>query len=60
MVADGHTEKHGNIHDQSNKVEQVVWKEVKPGIIYTIKVRVRELMEAPQPYAFAWRLCNVP
>lgn len=53
-------EKHGNMGDTSgfdrvNNVEQVVWKEAKPGT-YKVTIAAYRTTHDPQPYAYAWRL----
>ncbi|KAH0602094.1 hypothetical protein MHUMG1_00973 [Metarhizium humberi] len=59
IVAGADTEKHGNQGDGSgfdrvNNVEQVVWKNVKPGW-YLVTVRAFRTTKDPQPFALAWR-----
>ncbi|KAF5139165.1 Serine protease/ABC transporter B family protein tagC [Metarhizium anisopliae] len=59
IVAGAGIEKHGNQGDGSgfdrvNNVEQVVWKNVKPGS-YTVTVRAFLTTKDPQPFALAWR-----
>ncbi|KAH8667060.1 subtilisin-like protease [Xylariales sp. PMI_506] len=53
-------EKHGNMgdgegFDRVNNVEQVTWRDVKPGK-YKVTIRVFRTTFDPQPFAYAWRI----
>ncbi|KAK0646964.1 peptidase S8/S53 domain-containing protein [Cercophora newfieldiana] len=67
-TADGKQKWHGNMggpapstpdlgkhFDRINNVEQVRWKDVKPGV-YKVTVRAYNVPFGPQPFAVAWRV----